>query len=44
MSVKEFAKELERRTMNFAIRMIRLSSKFHDIPEGAVVRSQLTSA
>ena len=41
---KEFGKNLEKRTKNFAVRIIRLSSKLPNTPEGRVVRYQLTKA
>ena len=44
MSIKEFAKDLEKRTMKFAIRIIQLSSKLPNNPEGKVIRNQITKA
>ena len=44
MDNKEFAKELEKRTRNFAIRIIKLSAKLPNTPEGPVVRNQITKA
>ncbi len=44
MDNKRFAKELEKRTLEFAVRMIRLSSKLPNTPEGRVVRGQITKA
>ena len=44
MENKEFAKELEQRTLKFAVRIIRLSSKLANTPEGRVVRNQLSKA
>ncbi|MGD8228544.1 MAG: four helix bundle protein [Desulfobacteraceae bacterium] len=41
---KEFAKELEKRTKRFAVRIIRLSTKLPNTPEGRVVRYQMTKA
>jgi four helix bundle protein len=41
---KEFAKELEKRTKKFAVRIISLSSRLPNIPEGRVVRYQITKA
>ena len=38
----DFAKALEKRTREFAVRMIRLSSKLPNTPEGRVVRNQIT--
>ena len=42
MDVKEFSKELEKRTRLFAVNIIRLSVNLPDTPEGRVVRNQLT--
>ena len=42
MDNKEFAKNLEKRTLEFAIRIIRLSAMLPNTPEGRVVRNQLT--
>lgn len=42
MDNKQFGKELEKRTRLFAVRIIRLSSKLPNTPEGKVVRTQLT--
>jgi len=44
MNNKEFAKELERRTKKFAIRIIRLSAGLPNTPEGRVVQYQMTKA
>ena len=44
MNNKEFGKDLERRTRNFALKIIRLSSTLPKTPEGIVVRSQLTKS
>ena len=41
---KKFAKELEKRTREFAVRIIGLSSRIPVTPEGRVVRNQLTKA
>ncbi len=41
---KEFAKQLEKRTKIFAVRIIRLSTKLPNTPEGRVVRYQMTKA
>lgn len=41
---REFAKELENRTRKFAVRIIRLSGKLPNTPEGRVVRTQITKA
>jgi four helix bundle protein len=42
--VKKFAKELEERTKQFAIRIIRLSSTLPNTPEGRAIRNQMTKA
>jgi four helix bundle protein len=42
--VKKFGKELEARTKQFAIRIIRLSSTLSNTPEGRAVRTQMTKA
>jgi four helix bundle protein len=42
--VKKFAKELEERTKQFAIRIIRLSSTLPNTPEGRAIRTQMTKA
>jgi four helix bundle protein len=44
MDNKEFARKLEIRTRKFAVRIIRLSVKLPDTPEGRVVRNQITKA
>ena len=44
MSNKEFGKELEKRTRQFAVRIIRLSMRLPDTPEGRVVRNQMTKS
>ena len=44
MDNKEFSKELEKRTKKFSVRIIRLSTKLPQTPEGNVVRYQLTKA
>jgi four helix bundle protein len=41
---KEFAKELEKRTREFAVRIIRLSTTLPNTAEGRVVRNQITKA
>ena len=40
----KFAKDLEKRTREFAVRIIRLSCKLPNTPEGKVVRNQITKA
>jgi four helix bundle protein len=42
MDNKEFAEKLEKRTRRFAVRIIRLSSKLPNSPEGRVIRTQIT--
>jgi four helix bundle protein len=44
MDNKEFAKKLEKRTLEFAVRIIRLSSTLPNTPEARVVRSQMTKS
>ncbi len=44
MDNKEFGKQIERRTRDFAIRLIRLLGKFPDSPEARVIRTQLTKS
>ena len=44
MDNKEFSKELEKRTRRFAVRVIRLSTKLPNIPEGRVLRNQITKS
>ena len=44
MSRKKFAKDLEKRTRQFAVRIIKISVRFPNTPEGRVVRNQLTKA
>jgi len=41
---KEFAKQLEKRTKKFAVRIIQLSAKLPNTPEAKVVRYQMTKA
>ena len=42
--IKKFAKELEKRTKQFAINIIRLSVTLPNTPEGRTIRTQLTKA
>jgi len=42
--IKKFAKELEERTKQFAIGIIRLSSTLPNTPEGRAIRTQMTKA
>lgn len=44
MNNKEYAKILEKRTLNFAIKIILLSSKLSNMPEGKVIKNQLTKS
>ncbi len=44
MDNKEFGRKLEKRTREFAVRIIRLSAKIANTPEGRVIRNQLTKA
>ena len=44
MDNKEFAKKLEKRTREFTVRIIRLSSKLPNTPEARVIRSQMTKS
>jgi four helix bundle protein len=44
MDNKEFAKQLEKRTREFAVRIIRLSSTLPNTPEAKVIRSQITKS
>ena len=39
---KKFAKELEKRTRVFAVRIIRVSANLPNTPEAKVIRTQLT--
>ena len=42
MDNKEFSKELEKRTRRFGVRIIHLSTRLPDTPEGKVIRNQIT--
>jgi len=44
MENKEFARKLEKRTLEFAIAIIKLSTRLPNTPEGRVVRNQITKA
>jgi len=44
MNNKEFVKELEKRTREFAVRIIRLSRTLPNTPEGRVIRTQITKS
>jgi four helix bundle protein len=39
-----FARELEKRTLRFAVMIIRLSTKLPNTPEGRVVRNQIAKS
>ncbi len=42
MDIKDFAKDLEKRTLKFAVQIIRLSTALPNTPEAKIVRNQLT--
>ena len=44
MENKQFAKELEQRTRDFAVRIIRVSMRLPDSPESKVIRNQITKS
>ena len=44
MDNKEFSRLLEKRTRNFAVNIIRLSTALSDIPEGREIRRQITKS
>ena len=44
MDHKQFAKELEKRTRKFAVRIILLSSMLPNTPEAIVIRKQITKS
>ncbi len=44
MTNKEFAQKLEKRTRQFAVSVIRLSTRLPKTSEARVIRSQLTDA
>lgn len=44
MDNTQFAKTLEKRTQDFAVRIIRLSTKLPDTIESRVIRNQITKA
>ena len=44
MDNKEFGAVLEKRTRKFAVRIIYLSSKLPNTPEGRVIRNQITKS
>lgn len=44
MTNKEFAKNLEKRTVKFATAIIKLSASLQSTPEALVLRNQLTKS
>ncbi len=44
MENKEFSKALENRTREFAVKIIWLSTKLPNTPEGRVIRNQITKS
>ena len=44
VDIKKFAKELEKRTRKFAVRIIRLSTRLPNTPEGRVIKNQITKS
>ena len=44
MDRKKFARDLEKRTRKFAVRIIRLSTILPNTPEARVIRNQITKA
>lgn len=42
MDNKEFLRKLEKRTLNFAVKIIRLSTLLPNTPEGRTIRNQIT--
>ena len=44
MDNKEFSQKLEKRTISFAIRIIKLSSSLPNSPEARVIRNQVTKS
>jgi four helix bundle protein len=44
MDRKQFAKDLEKRTRKFAVKIIRLSVTLPNIPESIVIRNQITKS
>ena len=41
---KQFARDLEKRTLDFGVRIIHLSIKLPNTPEGRVVKKQITGS
>jgi four helix bundle protein len=44
VETRQFARKLERRTRDFAIKIIRLSASLPGTPEGRAIRTQITKA
>jgi len=44
MENKEFSKKLEKRTREFAVRIVRLSAALPNTPESRVIRNQITKS
>ena len=44
MGHKEFAKDLEKRTLKFTVQIIRLSIRLPKTPAGMVIRNQITKS
>jgi four helix bundle protein len=44
MDNREFSRELEKRTKQFAVRIIKLSAKLPNTPEARVIKTQMTKA
>jgi four helix bundle protein len=42
VDIKDFAKELEKRTLKFAVQIIRLSASLPNTPEARVIKTQIT--
>ena len=42
MDIRDFAKELEKRTLKFAVQIMRLSTSLPNSPEARVIRTQIT--
>ena len=44
MDNRQFSRELEKRTREFAVRIIRLATNLPNTPEGRVIRNQITKS
>jgi four helix bundle protein len=44
MDNRQFSRELEKRTREFAVRIIRLAMSLPNTPEGKVIRNQITKS